>query len=617
MKLEIRNARVVDPHSGRDENTAVFIADGRIASLGTAPDGFRAERTIDAAGLVACPGLVDLSARLREPGFEYRATLESEMQAAVAGGVTSLACPPDTDPPLDEPGLVEMLKRRAESLRRSRVYPLGALTLGLKGEKIAEMGRARRGRVRRVLPGRRAAHGPERPVPGDALRGHLRARGVAAPAGRAPRARRRGARGRGGHAPGAARRAGGRRDRGAARHPRARANRPARACTWRGSPRRAAWPSWPRPRPGACALTCDVGVHHLHLCDRDVGDFNAHMNLVPPLRDPSDRDALRRGLADGTIDAVCSDHTPVDDDAKLVPFGEAEPGATGLEVFLPLVLKWGAQMKLPLAATLAAATSRAAAVLGIEAGRSRREAPRTCASSTPSAPGSSRARRSRARAATPPSWASSSRDAWRRRSSTAGSCIPAEPPSTPPERIPMENPLTDFSSLPRFAAIRPEHVLPAIESLVAEGRAAIETLATAGGEPTWEGFVEPLDDANERLARAWAQVSHLNAVVNSPALREAYNAALPMVTQFSTEQGQDLRLFGRFKALAASPGFARLPARAAPPRGQRAARLPPRRRRARRRRRRRASRSSRRSSPRSPRASRTTCSTRPTTSRCT
>ncbi len=124
----------------------------------------------------------------------------------------------------------------------------------------------------------------------------------------------------------------------------------------------------------------------------------------------------------------------------------------------------------------------------------------------------------------------------------------------------MENPLTDFSSLPRFADIRPEHVLPAIESLVAQGREAIESLATAPGEPTWEGFVEPLETANERLARAWSQVSHLNAVVNSPALREAYNAALPRVTQFSTEQSQDLRLYGRFKALAASPGFPRLPA---------------------------------------------------------
>jgi oligopeptidase A len=123
----------------------------------------------------------------------------------------------------------------------------------------------------------------------------------------------------------------------------------------------------------------------------------------------------------------------------------------------------------------------------------------------------------------------------------------------------MENPLLDFSALPRFGAIGPEHVVPAIDALVADGRAAVERLATAQDAPTWEGFVEPLESANERLARAWAQVSHLNAVVNSPALREAYNAALPKVTQFGAEQAQDLRLFGRYKALAASPAFASLP----------------------------------------------------------
>jgi len=138
LKTAIINARVLDPVSGRDKAGSIYIADGKIAALDKAPDGFRADETFDAKGLAACPGLVDLSARLREPGFEYKATLESEMRAAAAGGVTTLACPPDTDPPLDEPGLVEMLTRRAESLACTRVHPLGALTVGLAGEHAME-----------------------------------------------------------------------------------------------------------------------------------------------------------------------------------------------------------------------------------------------------------------------------------------------------------------------------------------------------------------------------------------------------------------------------------------------------------------------------------------------
>ena len=121
MKIEIKNAHVIDPRHGVDRKASLFIADGTIAAIGDAPDGWRPRRVVDASGLIACPGLIDVSARLREPGFEYKATLESEMLAAVAGGVTSLACPPDTDPPLDEPGLVEMLKHRARSLDRAHV----------------------------------------------------------------------------------------------------------------------------------------------------------------------------------------------------------------------------------------------------------------------------------------------------------------------------------------------------------------------------------------------------------------------------------------------------------------------------------------------------------------
>src|SRR5204862_690590 len=116
------------------------------------------------------------------------------------------------------------------------------------------------------------------------------------------------------------------------------------------------------------ALTCDVGVHHLHLSDRDIADFDAACHLMPPLRDPSDRDRLRRGAAEGTIDAICSDHTPVNEDAKQLPFAEAEPGASALELLLPLTLKWGSEMGLAPAKALAAITQRAARVLGVPAG---------------------------------------------------------------------------------------------------------------------------------------------------------------------------------------------------------------------------------------------------------
>lgn len=139
MRISITRGRLIDPAAGTDATCDVFVAEGRVVAHGAAPAGFRADRTIDAAGLVVAPGLVDLSARLREPGSEHKATLVSEMHAAVGGGITSLVCPPDTDPPLDEPGLVEMLKHRARTLNLAHVYPLGALTERLKGERLTEM----------------------------------------------------------------------------------------------------------------------------------------------------------------------------------------------------------------------------------------------------------------------------------------------------------------------------------------------------------------------------------------------------------------------------------------------------------------------------------------------
>ncbi len=140
MKIEIANGRIVDAAQGIDRVASLYVAAGKVAGIGKAPESWTASRVIDAKGLIVAPGLIDLSARLREPGFEYKATLESEMQAAIAGGVTSLACPPDTDPPLDEPGLVEMLKHRARLLNQAHVYPIGALTVQLQGTTLTEMG---------------------------------------------------------------------------------------------------------------------------------------------------------------------------------------------------------------------------------------------------------------------------------------------------------------------------------------------------------------------------------------------------------------------------------------------------------------------------------------------
>ena len=236
MKLLIKGGRVVDPASGRDEVGDVFISDGKISGKKE-----KADQTIDAKGLVVAPGLIDLSARLREPGQEYKATLASEMDAAVAGGVTSLACPPDTHPPLDEPGLVDMLRRRAKALARARVYPVGALTVKLAGERLTEMSVLARGGLRGVLAGQRADHRHAGAVARAAVRRDLRLSGLAARRGPLAGARRRRARRRGGDAPGP----GG--------HSGVRGNHRARhaCCSWCAPPARACISAGCPPRPAS------------------------------------------------------------------------------------------------------------------------------------------------------------------------------------------------------------------------------------------------------------------------------------------------------------------------------------------------------------------------------
>jgi dihydroorotase len=368
MKIHIQGGTLIDPTAGTERQQDVFIAAGKIVALGSAPADFHAAKTVDARGLMVAPGLVDLSARLREPGYEHKATLESEMAAALAGGVTTLVCPPDTDPVLDEPGLVEMLKFRARNLNQAHVYPLGALTVGLKGQVITEM-------VELTEAGCIGFSQADVPVvdtqvllralqyastygftvwlrPQDA---YLAQGGVAASGALASRlglsgvpvsaetialhtifelVRVTGARVHLSHLSSAA------------------GIELMRAAKAEGLP-----------------VTCDVTINHVHLIDVDIGYFDAQFRLDPPLRSQRDREAIRTALVDGTIDAICSDHTPVDDDEKLLPFAEATPGATGLELLLSLAVKWADEAGVPLAQAINRITAAPASVLKLTAGR--------------------------------------------------------------------------------------------------------------------------------------------------------------------------------------------------------------------------------------------------------
>ena len=362
MKILIKNGRLIDPASGRDEPADVAIANGRILTLGVVSADFQPNRVIDASGCIVAPGLVDLAARLREPGHEHEGMLESELNAAAAGGVTSLVCPPDTDPTLDEPGLVEMLKFRARKLSLCRLFPLGALTRGLQGETLTEMAEL----TEAGCVGFSQAEVPitdtlvlQRALlyaatfgytvwlrPQDAWLG----KGVAASGALATRLGLSGV-------PVIAETVALLTIIELVRTTGARVHLCRLSSAAGVSLLRAA-------KAEGLPITADVSINSLHLTDVDIGFFNPAMRLTPPLRQGRDRDALRAALADGTIDALVSDHTPVEGDAKTLPFGEAEPGATGLELLLSLALKWGQDSGLGLPATLARVTSNPVRVLG-------------------------------------------------------------------------------------------------------------------------------------------------------------------------------------------------------------------------------------------------------------
>jgi len=363
MNILIRNGRVMDPARLHEQVADVAIADGRIAAIGAAASGFAAQRTIDATGCWVLPGLIDLAVRLGEPGREHEGMLASELAACAAGGITALVCPPDTDPVLDEPGLVEMLPFRAAQRRQARLFPLGALTRGLHGEVLSEMAALTRSGCVGFAQGAHALPNPhalQRALQYAATYGytvwlrpqeiHL-GQGVAASG---PLATRLGLAG----IPVAAETI--------ALHTIFELLKTTGARVHLCRLSSAAGVALVRQaKADGLKVTCDVSIHSLLLTDTDIGYFDSRARLIPPLRQQRDREALALALADGTIDALVSDHTPVDEDNKTLPFAEAEPGATALELLLSIALKWAREdHTVALIRALAAVTCEPARVLG-------------------------------------------------------------------------------------------------------------------------------------------------------------------------------------------------------------------------------------------------------------
>ena len=366
-RIRIAGGRLIDPHNRIDDELDLYIADGRIAAVGAAPDGFTSDIEIDASGLLVVPGLIDLCARLREPGEEFKATIDSECRAAAAGGITTLCCPPDTDPVIDTPAVIEMIHHRALQVGGARVVGLGALTQNLDGEHLSEMFALKQAGcvgvsnalnpLASTLIQRRAfeyaatfdltvfLHADDSALSANGCmhEGHVSTR-LGLPA-----------------IPEAAETVAVARDLALIQQTGVRAHF-GRLTTQRAVRMVA------RAQFDGAPVTADVAVPNLYLTELDVIDFGADYHFIPPLRTQEDRDGLREGLRGGTLAAICSDHQPHEPDAKRAPFPATEPGASGLDSLLPLTLKLVTENHMLLHDAIARVTSGPAKILNLPYG---------------------------------------------------------------------------------------------------------------------------------------------------------------------------------------------------------------------------------------------------------
>lgn len=367
MGLHIKKGRVIDPANNVDAVQDVFIEQGKIAALGKAPAGFSAELEIDASGQIVCPGLVDLCVRLREPGYEHKGNIDTESRAAAKAGVTTVCCPPDTNPVIDTPGMIEHIQERALEVGLTHVEVLGALTQGLKGKQLSEMYGLKKAGCVGVS---NAYHDVNQQV-------MRRAMEYASSAGLTVFINAEDARlSEGGCAhegqvsvrlglpgiPESAETIAVSRDLQLIELTGARAHfchlSTAKAVQMIAEARRDGLP-----------ISADVSISHLFLTEKDIGFFDSNCRVKPPLRTQRDMEALRVALSQGCISAICSDHQPHDVDAKLAPFPSCQPGISSIETLLPLTLRLVEMGILSLPDAIACISWQPANILGIDAGQ--------------------------------------------------------------------------------------------------------------------------------------------------------------------------------------------------------------------------------------------------------
>ncbi len=367
MSILIKNGRVIDPKNNIDADLDILIADGKISELNKNLDPKKATQIIDASKKIVMPGIIDLQLNLREPGNQYKSTLESEMKAANAGGITGMVCPPDTTPILDEPGLVKMLKNKSEALKLGNVYPLGALTQELNGKLLTEIndlyesGCIGFSQAEKPIQDTEVLYRSFQYLSTFNLKAFLRAedaylseKGIINAGEISTRLGLKGIQSI------------------------SETTAINKILEIAGLTKTKVHLNKISTAEGlnlikiakknGVNVTCDVSIHQIFLTDNDIGFFNTNCFLKPPLRKESDRVKIIESIIDGTIDAICSDHSPVNEDNKLKPFAESEYGASSAELLIPLIFKLSDEYKIDLSLLVNKITYQPSNILEINKG---------------------------------------------------------------------------------------------------------------------------------------------------------------------------------------------------------------------------------------------------------